>query len=117
MRGSATPPSTRGGPAELCELKCRLQSVRHLVRLAAAAVDRDPGDGYRASAAKASAARLAEDATRAVVRMLGPAARFEHPLVDKWVRDARGVEFMEGTRNVHRLAVAQGITSGRLGDG
>lgn len=46
----------------------------------------------------------------------GPGARWDHPLLDKWVRDARAFEFMEGTGNIQRLGVAQGYLHGRLSD-
>jgi alkylation response protein AidB-like acyl-CoA dehydrogenase len=94
----------------------RLTGVRALVLAAARAADRDPGDGTLASAAKIRATRLAEELTTGAVRLLGPGARWEHPLLDKLVRDARAFEFMEGTGNIQRLTLAQGYLQGRLGD-
>jgi alkylation response protein AidB-like acyl-CoA dehydrogenase len=41
-------------------------------------------------------------------RVLGPGALLEHPLLEKWRRDAMGMEFMEGTSDIQRLNVAQG---------
>jgi alkylation response protein AidB-like acyl-CoA dehydrogenase len=87
----------------LDRLERRVDGVRRLTRRAAVAVDRDPLDGGPASAAKVRAARLAEDVTLAALSFFGPGARFEHPLLDKLVRDARGVEYMEGTSDVQRL--------------
>jgi alkylation response protein AidB-like acyl-CoA dehydrogenase len=46
--------------------------------------------------------------------MFGPGARFEHPVLDKLARDARGVEFMEGTREIQKLGVAQAVVAGRF---
>lgn len=101
-------PATRARDAErLAELALRIDAVRQLVLHAAAAVDADPANGYLPSAAKAQAARLAEDATLIATELLGPAARLEHPLLDKLVRDARGVEFMEGAGHLQRLGIAQ----------
>lgn len=94
----------------------RLAGVRALVLAAARSADRDPEDGTLASAAKIRATRLAEDLTVAAVDCLGPGARWEHPLLDKWVRDARAFEFMEGTGNIQRLGVARGYLHGRLSD-
>ncbi|GGM08925.1 MULTISPECIES: acyl-CoA dehydrogenase family protein [Micromonospora] len=94
----------------------RLTGTRALVLAAAHAADRDPGDGTLASAAKIRATRLAEEITTSAVRLLGPGARWEHPLLDKLVRDARAFEFMEGTGNIQRLNLAQGYLQGRLGD-
>jgi acyl-CoA dehydrogenase len=87
----------------------RIDGVRQLVYAAALAVDADPGDGALASAAKARAARLAEDVTLSALEMLGAGARFEHPLLAKLARDARGLEFMEGTGHVHRLLMSQHV--------
>jgi len=94
----------------------RLVGARALVLAAARAADRNPGDGTLASAAKIRATRLAEEITSTAVRLLGPGARWEHPILDKLVRDARAFEFMEGTGNIQRLTLAQGYLQGRLGD-
>jgi len=94
----------------------RLAGTRALVLAAARAADRDPSDGTLASAAKLRATRLAEEITTSAVRLLGPGARWEHPLLDKLLRDARAFEFMEGTGNIQRLTLAQGYLQGRLAD-
>jgi alkylation response protein AidB-like acyl-CoA dehydrogenase len=95
-------------------LRGRIDSVRGLVLLAAAAVDRNPTDGHLASAAKMRACQLAEDATRAACGFFGPGARLAHPLLDKLVRDARGMEFIEGTANMQRLTLFQSLLNGKL---
>ncbi|KXK58492.1 acyl-CoA dehydrogenase [Micromonospora rosaria] len=94
----------------------RLAGTRAVVLAAARSADRNPGDGTLASAAKVRATRLAEEITTSAVRLLGPGARWDHPLLDKLVRDARAFEFMEGTGNIQRLTLAQGYLQGRLGD-
>ena len=106
-------PSVAG---QLEDLAGRLHGTRALILAAATSADRDPGDGTLASAAKIRATTLAEDATITAVRLLGPGARFEHPALDKWVRDARAFEYMEGTGNIQRLTLAQGYLQGRLSD-
>ena len=112
----ATAELSRADRQELDQIGWRLHGTRLLIHRAAFAVDRDPRDGHLASAAKAQAAQVAEETTMRVLRMLGPGARFEHPLLDKLARDARGVEFMEGTRDIQRLGVCQALVSGRFGD-
>jgi alkylation response protein AidB-like acyl-CoA dehydrogenase len=92
----------------------RIEAVRRLARDAAAEVDRDPGDGSLASAAKAAAARLAEQVTVAALDFFGPGARLDHPRLDKLARDARAIEFMEGAGNVQRLTVFGGVVRGSL---
>ncbi|MFC5186351.1 acyl-CoA dehydrogenase family protein [Actinomadura harenae] len=101
---------------ELDRVSRRIAGVRQLVRRAGVAMDEnDPMLGYLASMAKARAARLAEDVTLAMPDYFGPGARWEHPLLDKYARDARGVEFMEGTSNIQNLTVFQGLSQNRLG--
>ncbi|KON74373.1 hypothetical protein M768_00180 [Cellulosimicrobium cellulans F16] len=91
----------------------RLHTARALVNQAARAADADPADGTLPAAAKATALDLAEEVTHAVPALLGPGARWEHPYLDKLVRDVPGLEMMEGTRTVQRLTLAQGWLQGR----
>jgi acyl-CoA dehydrogenase len=105
---------TPGHRDEMERIGWQIHATRLLTWRAALAVDRDPRNGHLASAAKARAAQLAEETTMRVLRMCGPGARFEHPLLDKLARDARGVEFMEGTRDIQRLGVCQALLSGRF---
>ncbi|NJP69116.1 acyl-CoA dehydrogenase family protein [Streptomyces spiramenti] len=95
------------------EFADRLVGVRAMVGAAALAADRGAVSGTAASAAKLHATRLAEELTLGAVAALGPGARFDHPLLDKWVRDARAFEFMEGTSNIQRLNLAQGYLQER----
>ncbi|MFF4235188.1 acyl-CoA dehydrogenase family protein [Actinomadura geliboluensis] len=93
----------------------RITAVRQLVWRSAVAVDAgDRAAGYLASAAKARASRLAEDAALEALACFGPGARLEHPLLDKLARDARGVEFMEGTADIQKLNLFTGLVQGRL---
>jgi alkylation response protein AidB-like acyl-CoA dehydrogenase len=98
----------------LDQLRRRIDGTRALIHLAAATVDARGSDGHLASAAKARACQLAEEATVEVCRLFGPGARLDHPLLDKLARDARGVEFMEGTRNIQKLNLFQGLLMGKL---
>ncbi|MBU2665894.1 acyl-CoA/acyl-ACP dehydrogenase [Actinoplanes bogorensis] len=95
----------------------RIDGVRQLIWRAAAVVDARPADGHLASAAKARAARLAEEVTLEALGYFGPGARLTQPMLDKLVRDARGVEFMEGTGNIQRLNTFQGLVQGKLDRG
>jgi alkylation response protein AidB-like acyl-CoA dehydrogenase len=104
-------------PAEqdrLAELGRRIDATRRLVGQAAAAVDADTDNGHLASAAKLRASALAEDVTLAACTFFGPGARTEHPLLDKLARDARSMEFLEGTTNMQRLNVFQSLRTGKL---
>ncbi|WP_406168770.1 acyl-CoA/acyl-ACP dehydrogenase [Streptomyces canus] len=99
----------------LDRLGLRLTELRQLIWRSAIAVDdNEPAAGYLASAAKARASRLAEEATLEALGCFGPGARLDHPLLDKLARDARGVEFMEGTGNIQKLNVFTGLVQGHL---
>ncbi|GAA0362248.1 acyl-CoA dehydrogenase family protein [Micromonospora gifhornensis] len=100
----------------LTDWEQRLTGTRALVLAAARSADANPGDGTLAAAAKLRATRLAEEITTTAVRLLGPGARWEHPILDKLLRDARAFEFMEGTGNVQRLTLAEGYLQRRLPD-
>ncbi|MFD5886510.1 acyl-CoA dehydrogenase family protein [Streptomyces sp. NPDC060334] len=98
----------------LDELGRRITGTRKLVHRAAAAVDQHSVNGHLASAAKVRAAQLAEDATLQACAFFGPGARLDHPLLDKLARDARAMEFLEGTGHMQRLNLFQGYQSGRF---
>jgi alkylation response protein AidB-like acyl-CoA dehydrogenase len=91
----------------------RLEAARQLVYDMAAQVDHDSEQAYFPSAAKLSAVPLGLATARWATGSLGPAGLFEHPLLEKWCRDVRAFEFMEGTTNIQRLHVSQGYLKGR----
>lgn len=93
----------------------RIQAVRALTHRAAAAVDHDPDQGHLASAAKVSSGRMAEEVTLAAREFFPAGARLDHPLLDKLIRDARGLEFMEGTRDIQRLNLFNAMSRGAFG--
>jgi alkylation response protein AidB-like acyl-CoA dehydrogenase len=98
----------------LDELDEALSATRQLLYRAAAEIDVDASRGALASAAKLQAVRLAERCTLAALSLLGPGSALEHPLLEKWLRDARGFEFMEGTSNMQKLNIFQGLQKGQL---
>lgn len=92
----------------------RIAGSRALIAAAARAVDARKPSGALSSAAKLTAVRLVEDVTLEALRLLGPCARLEHPLMDKLRRDAQGFEFMEGMSDIQRQTVAQGYLTNRF---
>ncbi|MFE0171823.1 acyl-CoA dehydrogenase family protein [Streptomyces sp. NPDC059002] len=92
----------------------QVRACRELVHRAAAAVDHDGASGHLPSAAKVRAARLAEEATLQACAFFGPGARLEHPFLDKLARDARAMEFLEGTSSMQKLNLFQGYRSHRF---
>lgn len=93
----------------LADLAGRVRVARRRVREVAAALDAGHPDVHRTSAVKLTATRLAEEATLLAVDLLGPTALLEHPWLDKTYRDVRAFEFMEGSGDIHRLTVFQGV--------
>ncbi|WP_258534534.1 acyl-CoA dehydrogenase [Streptomyces sp. PT12] len=90
----------------------RARAARRLVLRAAARVDRSPERGYLSSVAKLGATRMAVATAHWAAAALGPAGLLEHPLLEKWTRDVRAFELMEGSGNIQRLHVARGYRSG-----
>jgi alkylation response protein AidB-like acyl-CoA dehydrogenase len=97
-----------GVGAELAATKARIAAVRDLLYRAAGEVDAGRGRGHLSSLAKLEAVALARRVTVVLPRLLGSGALLEHPLLEKWRRDAMGLELMEGTSDIQRLNVAQG---------
>jgi len=87
-------------------MSARLAAARDMLFDSATEVDRDP-DGRRApSLAKLHATNLAIEVTRWAETALAPGALLDHPLLEKWCRDVYAFEFMDGTSNILRLAMA-----------
>jgi alkylation response protein AidB-like acyl-CoA dehydrogenase len=105
---------SRGRDHDVDRLGRRIDATRALVHQAAAAADAEPTEGHLASAAKLRAVQVAEHATDLACALLGPGARLDHPLLDKLVRDVRGMEFVEGTSNMQRLNLFQSTLAGKL---
>ncbi len=87
----------------------RIAAVRTATYRVAADIDRDAVNGHRVGAAKMGAAQVAREATVLAAQLLGPASLIEHPWLEKAYRDVRAFEIMEGTTNLHRLSVFQGL--------
>lgn len=109
-----TPMRSAGLRDRLAEIENELLACRRMIRKAAEIVDAG-GDGVHASAVKRSACRLAERVTLDLCALLGPTARLDQPRLDKAVRDARGIEFMEGTGNMQLLNVARSLVKSGVG--
>ncbi|MEU0128143.1 acyl-CoA dehydrogenase family protein [Streptomyces sp. NPDC006289] len=95
----------------------RLESCRHLVYEAGAALDHDRDAGSLSSTAKIAAVAAAREASRWAVRSLGPSALIDHPLLEKWTRDVGSFEFMEGTSDIQRLHVSRAWVRGQVRKG
>jgi alkylation response protein AidB-like acyl-CoA dehydrogenase len=67
--------------------------------------------------AKLAGTRLVADVAAWALRAAGPGGWADHPLLEKWARDARGFEFADGTENIQRLAVFRGYFKETLHSG
>jgi alkylation response protein AidB-like acyl-CoA dehydrogenase len=100
--------------SEMESFEYRLHAVRSAIYQAAEVADRDPANGTPAMVAKLQAVELVEAVTESAVRLLGPASLIEHPYLNKWYRDARGFEYMEGTSIIQKLQLFQGYRKAKL---
>lgn len=96
------------------ELKDCIAVTRRVVREQATEVDAGRPNPHRIAMVKMRGARLAEEATLLAVDLLGTASLLEHPWLEKTYRDVRAFEFMEGTSDIHRIAIFQGVLKSRL---
>jgi acyl-CoA dehydrogenase len=92
----------------LATTRVRIATTEQLLLRAAEAVDRNEGRGQLSALAKITATRLAAQVTTELPTLLGRGALLDHPLLEKWRRDAGGFELMEGTSAMQLLHVADG---------
>ena len=91
---------------KLADMAMEIEAARLLVWRACDAVDRGRDAGLLGSYAKAFAADAAMRATTEAVQILGGAGIMgDHP-VEKWFRDAKVLQVVEGTSEIQRLIVA-----------
>ncbi|EJR73578.1 acyl-CoA/acyl-ACP dehydrogenase [Bacillus cereus] len=91
----------------LDELQWKVERTRRLIYRAANEVDQNIFNPKTSSMAKWMANSLVYEVSRRVTQLLGPIVITEHPLLEKWMRDGRMIEFMEGSTNIHKREVAQ----------
>jgi len=94
---------------ELADLATRLDGARFLTWRAATLRDRGEHCGKEAAMAKLAASKLANDAARSAVRIIGlvGATRLSH--AERLLRDARITEIYEGATDIQRLVVARAL--------
>lgn len=87
-------------------VSARLEAAQELLYDYAAEVDQHPDNRQAPCVGKLHATTLAVDVSRWAESALGPGGLLAHPLVEKWCRDVYAFEFMDGTSNFLRLAIA-----------
>jgi alkylation response protein AidB-like acyl-CoA dehydrogenase len=91
---------------KLADMAMEIEAARLLVWRACDAVDRGRDAGLLGSYAKAFAADAAMRSTTDAVQILGGAGIMgDHP-VEKWFRDAKVFQIVEGTSEIQRLIIA-----------
>lgn len=99
----------------LADMGMKIEAARALVWRACDVVDRGEDVGLIGSYAKAFATDVAMQVTTDAVQVLGGAGlSADHP-VERWMRDAKVLQIVEGTNQVQRLIAsryyAQGVTA------
>jgi len=104
----------QGVSFKLAEMGMEIEAARLLVWRACETVDLGEDAGLLGSYAKAFAADVAMRVTTEAVQVLGGAGVMRDHLVEKWMRDAKVFQIVEGTSEIQREIAAREIA--RLAD-
>jgi alkylation response protein AidB-like acyl-CoA dehydrogenase len=96
----------QGVSFKLADMAMEIEAARLLVWRACAAVDEGEDAGLLGSYAKAFAADAAMRATTEAVQVLGGAGIMDDHPVEKWFRDAKVMQIVEGTSEIQRLVIS-----------
>jgi alkylation response protein AidB-like acyl-CoA dehydrogenase len=96
----------QGVSFKLADMAMAIEAARLLVWRACAAVDAGQDAGLLGSYAKAFAADAAMRVTTDAVQILGGAGIMDDHPVEKWFRDAKVMQIVEGTSEIQRLVIS-----------
>ncbi len=96
----------QGVSFKLADMAMEIEAARLLVWRACAAIDAGEDAGLFGSYAKAFAADTAMRATTEAVQVLGGAGIMRDHPVEKWLRDAKVFQIVEGTSEIQRHVIA-----------
>ncbi len=96
----------QGVSFKLADMAMEIEAARLLVWRACAALDAGDDAGLLGSYAKAFAADAAMRATTEAVQILGGAGIMSDHPVEKWFRDAKVMQIVEGTSEIQRLVIS-----------
>jgi alkylation response protein AidB-like acyl-CoA dehydrogenase len=102
----------QGVSFKLAEMGMAIDAARLLVWRAAALVDADSDAGLAGSYAKAFAADTAMRVATDAVQVLGGAGIMRDHPVEKWLRDAKVLQIVEGTSEIQREIAARYLAAG-----
>jgi len=97
----------QGVSFKLADMAMQVEASRLLVWRAAAALDAGEDAGLLGSYAKAFAADAAMSVTTEAVQVLGGAGIMRDHPVEKWLRDAKALQIVEGTSEIQRHVIVQ----------
>ncbi|MFN2628885.1 MAG: acyl-CoA dehydrogenase family protein [Gaiellaceae bacterium] len=102
----------QGVSFKLAQMAMEIEAARLLVWRACAAVDAGEDAGLLGAYAKAFAADAAMTATTDAVQILGGAGIMRDHPVEKWFRDAKVFQIVEGTSEIQRQVIATYLKHG-----
>ena len=102
----------QGVSFKLADMAMQVEAARLLVWRAGAALDAGEDAGLLGSYAKAFAADAAMSITTDAVQILGGAGIMRDHPVEKWMRDAKVLQIVEGTSEIQRHVIVQYLTVG-----
>lgn len=98
----------------LAEMGMRIEAARALVWRACDAINRGEDVGLVGSYAKAFASDVAMSVTTDAVQVMGGAGlSSDHP-VERWMRDAKVLQIVEGTNQVQRMIASRYYSNGMI---
>jgi len=97
----------QGVSFKLADMAIQVEAARLLIWRAAAALDAGEDAGLLGSYAKAFAADAAMSITAEAVQVLGGAGIMRDHPVEKWMRDAKVLQIVEGTSEIQRHVIVQ----------
>ena len=100
---------------KIADMAIQIEAARLLVWRACAAVDAGEDAGLLGSYAKAFAADTAMSVTTDAVQVLGGAGIMRDQPVEKWLRDAKVFQIVEGTSEIQRQIVTTYLGGGGAG--
>jgi alkylation response protein AidB-like acyl-CoA dehydrogenase len=102
----------QGVSFKLADMAMEIEAARLLTWRACAAVDAGTDAGLLGSYAKAFAADAAMRATTDAVQILGGAGIMRDHPVEKWLRDAKVMQIVEGTSEIQRVVISTYLRHG-----
>jgi alkylation response protein AidB-like acyl-CoA dehydrogenase len=102
----------QGVSFKLADMAMQVEAARLLIWRAAAALDGGDDAGLLGSIAKAYAADAAMSVTTEAVQVLGGAGIMRDHPVEKWMRDAKVLQIVEGTSEIQRHVIVQYLRTG-----